>query len=141
MSEFDIIKLLAQNVSSQGGTALGIGDDAALLEPMIKGAELVEAVEIVSFSDAIPYQDNILKLENALERFLERLSTAGTLPTWLLTSICLDSADQTHIERLEICLRTFCQQHNIHLIGGDISRGHTCISLRLLGKQTTVSST
>jgi thiamine-monophosphate kinase len=137
MNEFDIIRRLATGVIDQPGTVLGIGDDAALLEPLgLTHETLGEACEIVSFNDALAPGDNLAAVGNAIDSLTERLQTAGYRPRWLLTSITLITADPQLVDTLERCLASGCQRHRIQLIGGDLCRGDAGLTLRMLGTPT-----
>jgi len=134
MNEFDIIRRLSSHVVEQPGTALGIGDDAALLAPPgTANQALIEACEFVGLNEAAASADKLAGVEKAFDSLTERLRAAGCRPVWLLTSITLQAAEPQYVAALEGCLAGGCQRHRIQLIGGDLCRGSAGITLRMLG--------
>jgi thiamine-monophosphate kinase len=137
MKEFDIIHRLAAHAVEQPGTALGIGDDAALLAPLAAPNEsLVEACEIIGFNETVAFEVNLPGVRKAFDSLAERLHAAGYRPCWLLTSIALNNADAQHVAALDDCLAGCCLRLRIQLIGGDLVRGPAGITLRMLGMPT-----
>jgi len=116
--------------------SLGIGDDAALLEPT-PGHQLVVAsdtlVEGVHFpSSASPQQ----VASRALCVNLSDMAAMGAVPRWFTLALTLPSekANADWLSGFSAGLAKVASQYSVALVGGDTTSGPLTITLTLLGE-------
>jgi len=135
MDEFDLIARLAASVRRQPGTRLGIGDDAALIEPPA-GALLAVAtdtlIEGVHFLAGCPAA---VVAARALAANLSDLAAMGARPRAFTLALTLPAADPAWVEAFAEALGRLAEGHRIELIGGDTTEGPLLVvTLQVLGE-------
>ncbi len=134
MSEFALIDLIRQRVASgRGDVALGIGDDAALLD-VPAGMRLVACtdsmVEGVHFLRGTAPADLGWK---ALAVNLSDLAAMGAEPAWALLALTLPDGGAEFVERFAEGFGELAGMHGVALVGGDTTQGPLAMTATALG--------
>ncbi|KAF1706090.1 thiamine-phosphate kinase [Pseudoxanthomonas sacheonensis] len=133
MTEFDLISRIRARVRQRGDVALGIGDDAALLQ-VPPGRELVVTADTlnagVHFPEATAPADIGWK---SLAVNLSDLAAMGAAPAWCTLSLSLPQADERWIDAFLDGFLALADQHGVALAGGDTTRGPLSISVTAMG--------
>ena len=123
IAEFDLIARIRARAGSRGDVVLGIGDDAALLQPPA-GMQLVVAMDTlnsgVHFPPATAPADIGWK---ALAVNLSDLAAMGALPAWCTLSLSLPEASDAFVDGFLDGFLELARQHDVALVGGDTTRG------------------
>lgn len=132
MNEFELIRHYFHHHDQ--GALLGIGDDAALLQPTPGAVLAVSADMLVAgrhfFADADPF----LLGQKALAVNLSDLAAMGARPRWFLLSLALPQADPDWLRRFSQGLFSVAEQYETALVGGDTTRGPLNLSLQIIGE-------
>jgi len=135
-SEFDAIATYFKDLTAQGGVALGIGDDAALLNTSADH-QLVVATDTIVESVHFPPQATAEQIATrALCVNLSDMAAMGAKPRWFTLALTLPSAkaNAQWLEGFSRGLAAVAGQYDIALIGGDTTAGPMTISLTLLAE-------
>lgn len=131
--EFDLIARIRQRVSTRADVVLGIGDDAALLQPPA-GMQLAVAMDTlnsgVHFPPATAPADIGWK---ALAVNLSDLAAMGALPAWCTLSLSLPDSDHDFVDGFMDGFIALASQHDIALVGGDTTRGPLSVCVTVHG--------
>ncbi len=138
MGEFDLIARIRARARlpegmSRGDVVLGIGDDAALLQPPA-GMQLVVAMDTLNCGVHFPPDtapDGIGC--KALAVNLSDLAAMGALPAWCTLSLSMPEADAAFVEGFLDGFLALATQHGIALIGGDTTRGPLSVCVTVHG--------
>lgn len=133
LDEFQLIDKYFRPLCRDGGVALGIGDDAAVLD-LPAGEQLVAAVDTlvrgVHFpDDATPHAVGY----RALAVNLSDLAAMGAEPRWALLALTLPEADPDWLADFARGFADAAADLDLALVGGDTTRGPLTVSLTLLG--------
>ena len=133
-SEFDIIRrYFSQQQSFRADVNLGIGDDAALLQPpadqmlVVTTDTLVSGVHFPENTDAVSVGYKVLAVS------LSDLAAMGAEPAWMTLAITLPQSDENWLTDFARGLFSLAQEHNIQLVGGDTTRGPLSITVQAMG--------
>ena len=133
MAEFALIAAIQARVASRADVILGIGDDAALLQPP-PGMQLVVAMDTlnagVHFPDGTAPADIGWK---ALAVNLSDLAAMGATPAWCTLSLSLPDADAAFVSGFLDGFDALAREHGVALVGGDTTRGPLSISVAVHG--------
>jgi thiamine-monophosphate kinase len=133
LGEFDLIARIRARALQRGDVVLGIGDDAALLQPP-PGRQLVVTTDTlnngVHFPLGTPPADIGWK---ALAVNLSDLAAMGAEPAWCTLSLSLPDADAAWTDAFLDGFLALAQRHEVALIGGDTTRGPLSVSVTALG--------
>ena len=134
MDEAAIIERFFRHLGAvRTDVVLGIGDDAALLRPA-PGFDLAlttdSLVENVHF---LPGSAPQSLGHRALAVNLSDLAAMGAKPCWALLSLALPSIDESWLGEFATGLGRLARQHDVALVGGNLSRGPLNITLQLAG--------
>lgn len=134
LAEFSLIeRFFAASSRQRQDVALGIGDDAAIVE-VPAGEQLVVAVDTlvagVHFPDAATAADIGYK---ALAVNLSDLAAMGATPRWATLALTLPQPDESWVAEFARGFFALAQQHDVELVGGDTTRGPLCVSVQILG--------
>jgi thiamine-monophosphate kinase len=133
-AEFDLIDLIARQAGpAEGNTLVGIGDDAAVLEPP-SGQQLVATMDTLNagvhfFPGADPYRLG----HKALAVNLSDLASMGAKPHWALLSVSLPSSDSEWLQQFVAGFVSLARQHDARLVGGDTCQGPLSVTVTALG--------
>ncbi len=134
MSEFALIqKFFTVQPIARDDVILGIGDDAAILQPppgsqlVVTTDTLVEAVHFVAGADpvALGYKSLAVNLSD--------LAAMGAEPAWFLLNLTLPQPDETWLTGFSKGLFALAQEFKLQLVGGNIARGPLTISIEAHG--------
>ncbi len=136
--EFDLIEALrARTRVARGDVALGIGDDAALLE-VPNGMQLVACTDTlvagVHFvADTAPADLGW----KSLAVNLSDLAAMGAEPAWALLAMTLPEADEAFVAGFGQGFAELAARHRVALVGGDTTEGPLTITVTALGMVPT----
>ena len=134
MSEFSLIGIIrARTNVPRGDVALGIGDDAAVLD-IPAGRQLVACTDTllagVHFLHGTPPEDIGWK---SLAVNLSDLAAMGAEPAWALVALTLPQDDARFVERFAEGFAELARAHGVALVGGDTTEGPLSVTVTALG--------
>ena len=134
MAEFELIERHFAELAPEGeGVWLGVGDDAAILEPP-PGRQLVMTLDtLVAERHFLSGTDPFNLGHKSLAVNLSDLAAMGARPAWALLSLTLPEADEAWISAFAGGFRQLALGHGVSLVGGDTCRGPLSISVQLTG--------
>lgn len=134
MTEFEIIRRFFGSPPVQrADVVLGIGDDAAVLQPPA-GHELVMTTDtLVEGRHFRPGDDPESLGHKSLAVNLSDLAAMGAEPAWLLLSLTLPQADEPWLTAFAAGLHALSRRFNIQLVGGNTTRGPLSIGVTACG--------
>ena len=123
MNEFELIRrYFSRQPVTRADVALGIGDDAALLQPP-PGQQLVVTTDLlVSDVHFLPDVNPAALGHKALAVNLSDLAAMGAEPAWFVLNLALPVADESWLTGFSTGLFGLAQRYRIQLVGGDTSR-------------------
>ena len=132
--EFELIDALhARAKLRRGDVALGIGDDAAVLD-VPSGTQLVACTDTmvagVHFSEGTDATDLGWK---SLAVNLSDLAAMGAEPLWSLLALTLPEADPEFVDGLGRGFAELAARHGVALVGGDTTQGPLSVTVTALG--------
>ena len=134
LTEFELIDRFFRDCGARrADVALGVGDDAALLD-CPPGMQLVAAIDTMvlgnHFLSHFPAES---VGHRALAVNLSDLAAMGATPAWALLALTLTKADPAWLEGFARGFSRLASKHNVALVGGDTTSGPLCISVQVLG--------
>lgn len=134
MDEFALIRRFFDRPIRDDSVRLGIGDDAALIEPE-SGRGLICAVDTIVAG--IHYPDDLPPYDvgyRAVAVNLSDFAAMGGRPRWMTLALTIPNVDKDWLSLFAEGLFTAAAEANVHLVGGDTTRGQTTVvSIQLLG--------
>lgn len=133
MDEFGLIDHIARRADTRGGVVLGIGDDAALLQP--PPGQLL-AVTTDTLNAGVHFPAETLPADigwKTLAASLSDLAAMGARPLWCTLSLSLPQADGCWLEGFIEGFFALADASGIALVGGDTTRGPLSLSLTAMG--------
>jgi len=131
--EFDLIARIRARVRDRGDVVVGIGDDAAILQPP-PGQQLAVTTDTlnvgVHFFAETRAQDLGWK---ALAVNLSDLAAMGAEPAWCTLSLSLPESDPAWLDGFLEGFLDLAGEHRIALVGGDTTRGPLSIAVTAIG--------
>lgn len=134
MAEFDLIERIKRRAGSRTDVLLGIGDDAALLQPPA-GQLLAVSADVLNEDVHFRASDAPFDIGwKALAVNLSDLAAMGAQPAWALLTLGLPNADASWLDRFIDGFMTLATGHGLALVGGDTTRsGLLSIGVTVLG--------
>ncbi|MEJ0039042.1 MAG: thiamine-phosphate kinase [Gammaproteobacteria bacterium] len=134
LGEFELIDRFFRNCGAQrADVALGIGDDAALLESP-PDMQLVAAIDTMVLGNHFLAHFPPESIgHRALAVNLSDLAAMGAKPAWALLALTLTKAEPAWLEGFARGFSALARKHDVALVGGDTTSGPLCISVQLLG--------
>lgn len=138
MGEFELIeryfRSLTQGlVKQRGDVALGIGDDAAVLDLPVD-RQLVAALDTLVEGRHFPAGCAPRSIgHRALAVNLSDLAAMGADPAWCLLALTLPTAEPSFLDEFAQGLFALARRHGVALVGGDTTGGPLAVSLQALG--------
>lgn len=134
MNEFEIIeKYFAAAGRQRADVAVGIGDDAAVLDPPT-GRQLVLTTDVLVAGVHFPENTDPAAIgHKALAVNLSDLAAMGAEPAWATLGLTLPEADEAWLEKFSRGLLALAAQYDVQLVGGDTTRGPLTIAVQLAG--------
>lgn len=138
MNEFDLIKRYFQNGGLTppvaDGIELGIGDDCALLYPSADRLLAVSMDTLVADVHFPAQADPALIGERALRVNLSDLAACAAKPRWFTLALTLPEMDKGWLAAFSQGLLRVAREYDIHLVGGDTTKGPLSISVQVHGE-------
>lgn len=134
LSESELITRYFRTCGAQRrDVALGVGDDAALLE-CPPGMQLVAATDTLVAGVHFPTSVPAAAIgHRALAVNLSDLAAMGARPAWALLALTLPAADEAWLAQFAAGFGNLARAHEVALVGGDTTRGPLTITVQLLG--------
>ncbi|MDZ7802815.1 thiamine-phosphate kinase [Thiohalophilus sp.] len=134
LSEFDIIaRYFAQATPGREDVVLGIGDDAALIDPPA-GQQLVVAIDTLVAGVHFPLETDPYDIGwKALAVNLSDLAAMGAQPAWLTLALTLEHNDDDWLAAFSRGLADLAGEYGIQLVGGDTTRGPLTVTVQVAG--------
>lgn len=134
LSESELITRYFRTCGAQRrDVALGVGDDAALLE-CPPGMQLVAATDTLVAGVHFPTSVPAAAIgHRALAVNLSDLAAMGARPAWALLALTLPAADEAWLAQFAAGFGNLARAHEVALAGGDTTRGPLTITVQLLG--------
>lgn len=134
MNEFELIRnYFASQPVARGDTLVGIGDDAAVIQPP-PGMDTVVTTDVlaanVHFFESI---DPTALGHKSLAVNLSDLAAMGAVPAWFLLDLTLPEADADWLQAFAGGLFGLAQRYDVQLIGGDTARGPLSVAITAIG--------
>lgn len=134
LGEFDLIRrFFTRQPVRHAGTALGVGDDCALLRCEAGGALAVTVDTLVSGVHFLPEVEPDSLGHKALAVSLSDLAAMGAEPRWATLALTLPEVDADWLEAFARGLFALAERHGVEIIGGDTTRGPLSITLQAMG--------
>lgn len=138
-SETDLIERYFRDLGApRADVALGIGDDAALVQTapdtqlVLTTDALIDGVHFLAASAPARSLGH-----RALAVNLSDIAAMGAAPSWALLSLNLPQADEPWLAEFAVGFGAIARQHGVALVGGNLSRGALSITLALCGAVPT----
>jgi thiamine-monophosphate kinase len=132
LTEFELIRRYFTHPAP--GAALGVGDDAALLE-LDSGLQLAASTDLLLCGRHFSSGADPRSLgHKALAVNLSDLAAMGAKPRWALLAIALPEIDERWLESFVSGWMGLAREHQVALVGGDTSRGPLAICPTVLGE-------
>lgn len=131
--EFDLIAHIRARAGLRDDVILGIGDDAALLQPPA-GRQLVVTADTLNAGVHFPESTTASDIGwKSLAVNLSDLAAMGAEPAWCTLSLSLPASDPGWLDGFLDGFLGLAQAHGIALVGGDTTRGPLAIAVTAIG--------
>lgn len=131
--EFDLIDRIAARIVARDDVVLGIGDDAALLQPP-PGMQFVVAMDTLNSGIHFPHDTAPADIGwKALAVNLSDLAAMGAMPAWCTLSLSLPEPDAAWVDAFLDGFDALARQHAVALVGGDTTRGPLSVCVTVFG--------
>lgn len=131
-AEFDLIR---KHFSRPAHSAiLGVGDDAALLQPSEGQCLAVSSDTLVA---GVHFSEDVDPAQlgwKALAVNLSDLAAMGAHPRWVLLALTLPAADNDWLMQFSAGMYQCADQYGIDLVGGDTTHGNLGMTLTIIGE-------
>lgn len=116
------------------GIAVGIGDDAAVLNPS-PGTQIVMATDTLVAGIHFPVSASGAAIaRRALRVNLSDMAAMGALPKWFTLALTLPVAEPAWLEAFTEGMAKDAKAYGCSLIGGDTTRGPLTVTIQMLGE-------
>jgi thiamine-monophosphate kinase len=135
IDEFSLISEYFQDLTCQQDVAVGIGDDAAIINPT-KDHQIAVATDTLVASVHFPEDASAEDIATrALCVNLSDMAAMGAVPKWftLALSIPKQLVSSAWLKGFSQGLAKVADQYNVSLIGGDTTAGPLTVSITVLG--------
>lgn len=133
LSEFSIIERFFTRPSRRGDVALGVGDDAALLQ-VPHGMQLAVSVDTLIAGRHFPVDTNPEAIGyKSLAVNLSDMAAMGAKPAWVTLSLALPESNEAFIEGFAKGFFAMAQEYDVELVGGDTVRGPLTCTVQING--------
>lgn len=131
-SEFDLIRRHFTRATRH--TLLGIGDDAALLQPVSGMALAVSSDMLVAGTHFFPDTDPRDLGWKTLAVNVSDLAAMGARPRWATLAISLPAADPAWLAAFADGFFACAEAFDVDLVGGDTTRGPLNLAVTIIGE-------
>jgi len=134
VNEFELIRhYFARQPVARPDVALGIGDDAAVLD-VSPGQQLVVSTDMLVAGVHFPENTDAVSIgHKSLAVNLSDLAAMGATPAWYTLNLSLPQAEPTWLEGFCQGMFDLARKHNVALVGGDTTRGPLTIGIQIMG--------
>lgn len=134
ISEFELIdRFFRACGATRDDVALGVGDDAALIE-CPTGCQLVAAVDTLVESVHFPKGAAAASIgHRALAVNLSDLAAMGAQPAWALLALTMPRAEEAWLAEFARGFGNLARDFEVALVGGDTTSGPLTVTIQLLG--------
>ncbi|MGB2216845.1 MAG: thiamine-phosphate kinase [Porticoccaceae bacterium] len=135
-SEFSFISRYFKDLTGQQGVALGIGDDAALID-MTPGQQLVVATDTLVEGVHFPLSATAEQIATrALCVNLSDIAAMGAKPKWFTLALTIprETVSSDWLKGFSRGLAAVAKEYDLALVGGDTTAGPLTISITLLAE-------
>jgi thiamine-monophosphate kinase len=135
-NEFSLINRYFKKLTAQQDVVVGIGDDAAILEPT-QGHQLILATDTLVASVHFPDEANAFQVATrSLCVNLSDMAAMGATPKWFTLALTLPKqlATTDWLQDFSQGLAEVARQYNVALVGGDTTAGPLTISITVAGE-------
>ncbi|MEZ5471201.1 MAG: thiamine-phosphate kinase [Marinicella sp.] len=123
----------SQCTTTTGGTLLGIGDDAAILQTD-PNQELVISTDTLVADVHFKSDDSARSIgHKSLAVNISDMAAMGALPKWALLNLTLPEMDTQWLKDFTEGFADLLQTHQVQLIGGDTTQGPLSITVTVMG--------
>jgi len=134
LTEFTLIDRIRARAAERDDIVLGIGDDAALLQPR-SGEHLVVTVDTLNNGVHFPVETAPYDLGwKTLAVSLSDLAAMGARPAWCTLSLSLPDVSSDWIDAFADGFFALADPHGLALVGGDTTRGPLSLSVTAMGQ-------
>jgi thiamine-monophosphate kinase len=134
VSEFDLIRQFFTHPHRH--TLLGVGDDAALMQPRPGKVIAVSSDMLVAGRHFFPDTDPYRLGRKSLAVNLSDMAAMGAEPRWMTLSIAIPRSDPQWLKPFAQGFWDEAQAHHVDWVGGDTTSGPLNISVTILGEVT-----
>ena len=133
LGEFDLIERFFAVGHQRQDVALGIGDDAAVLE-IPSGCDLVAAVDTIIEGRHFLAGTHPRSIgHRALAVNLSDIAAMGATPAWATLALTLPRAEPQWLQDFSEGFLDLARAYEVCLVGGDTTRGFLTISVQIMG--------
>ncbi|MBN8802480.1 MAG: thiamine-phosphate kinase, partial [Stenotrophomonas acidaminiphila] len=134
LDEFALIERIARRTRARADIVLGIGDDAALLQPA-PGQQLAVTADTLNAGVHFPAESAPADIGwKALAANLSDLAAMVAVPAWCTLSLSLPQAEGDWLDAFADGLFALADASGIAVVGGDTTRGPLSISITAMGQ-------
>ncbi|PKG81169.1 thiamine-phosphate kinase [Colwellia sp. 75C3] len=134
MKEFELIKhFFTKQKVKRKDVVLGIGDDCAVLAPIVN-QNIVVTTDTLVAGVHFPFDTSPRAIgHKAVAVNLSDIAAMGAKPSWMSLALTLPDIDEPWL--IEFCEGVFelCEFYNVELIGGDTTQGPLSITITAQG--------
>ncbi|MCG2634903.1 MAG: thiamine-phosphate kinase [Gammaproteobacteria bacterium] len=132
-AEFELIDRYFRRAVRRPGTRIGIGDDAAVIQPP-SDSDLVVAVDTLVAGRHFPPGTPPKALgHKALAVNLSDLAAMGAQPAWATLALTLERADDGWLQAFASGFFELADRFGVELVGGDTTQGPLTLSVQVMG--------
>ena len=132
MSEFDLIRQFFTHPPNH--TVLGVGDDAALIQPRPGKVIAVSSDMLVAGRHFFPDTDPYRLGRKTLAVNLSDMAAMGAEPRWVTLSIAIPSANPQWLQPFAQGFFDEAQANDVDWVGGDTTSGPLNMSVTIMGE-------
>lgn len=134
LAEFSLINRIRARTAARADITLGIGDDAALLQPQA-GLQLVVTADTLNSGVHFPPETPAADIGwKTLAVNLSDLAAMGAQPAWCTLALSLPNAEEAWVDGFADGFFALADAHGIVLVGGDTTRGPLSLSVTAMGQ-------
>jgi len=133
VSEFKIIDKYIKRANQDGSVALGIGDDAAVMD-VPAGQQIVQTLDTMVLGVHFDSEFSADALAHKLLHVnLSDIAAMGAIPKWATVALTMSESDEQWIDDFAIGLQSRSELLGMNLVGGDTTSGPLSVSMNLTG--------
>lgn len=133
LNEFSLIEEYFSSLGKAPGIALGVGDDAAVLD-IPEGEQLVVTVDTLVAGVHFPHNTSPGDIAHRCLRVnLSDIAAMGAKPCWFTLALTLPEANEDWLRQFSQALSDDAGLFHCALVGGDTTAGPLAITIQLFG--------